>query len=643
MTPRPAAQGFAPRIAAPPADASERFVTLPIDALGARETRPGHVDVRVLLPWITAEFQVKIRVIHEADQFLQRVPAREFALQHSVDQAWGDAWSVALDVRPDGSGTSWGKPGRYVYRFLVRDPGGREVDFVSDPYAREFGVGRLSAFTLGFKDRPWASSEESWRTPATADLVMYEAMVAEFAVDIDEATRKLEYLADLGVNCLSLMPLSNVAPVVDWGYLPTGYFGVDERFGRSRGQLQAFVERAHALGMAVIVDVVYGHTSDSFPYSRLYRELRFARNPFLGTFAKDLFGESTDFARDLTRAFFLTVNQYWLDRYHLDGFRYDCVPNYWDGPTGVGYAALVYDTYQWVAAQRARGGAWSRFFEPGSTGHRLVQCAEQLEDPRGVLWTTYSTCTWQNETRDAAIRVAGGDRGALYDLGMRLGGDRYPATVTANGTDTLDKRPLQYIENHDHARFLCQFGIVDAGRGLLQEADRGRWYRVQPYLMAVLLGYGVPLVWQGEELAENYWIPPDGVGRVMMLRPMRWDYFYDDDGRSVIGLVRRLLAIRRAREEFRRGAYDFHNDWDRYQSRGVLVFSRSTPAATSVVALNFDGGDHWVPFTFARAGSYVEQLHGAPGDAFTVGAGAERQLYLPSNYGRVWSTGGAAR
>jgi len=618
------------------------MATLPISDLGARETAPGVVDISVLLPWIQREQGnvVTVKVIHEHDQFLKHVPARTFALEHEVHPVWGDRWSVRLHITSDSGGSSWGQPGRYIYRYAVTNPRVGEIDFISDPFAREFGVGRVSAFTLGFRARSWAASEDSWRTPRVRDLIMYEMMISEFAVDIDEAAERLNYLSDLGINCLSVMPLSNVAPTVDWGYLPTGYFGVDERFGRTREQLQQFVERAHQHGMAVIVDAVYGHTSDLFPYAQLYRRLGYEQNPFLGSFAKDYFGASTDFGRDFTRAFFQTVNQYWLERYHLDGFRYDCVPNYWDGPTGKGYAALVYETYQFAAAQRSQGGHWARFFDAEKPREvRLIQCAEQLEDPRGILSGSYSNCTWQNDTLDAASRVAHGDRSAIYQLGMRLGGDGYPRSVEHDGDGAIEKRPLQYIENHDHERFVCQFGLSNGHAGLLQEGNRAQWFRVQPYLMALLLGYGVPLLWQGEELAENYWVPPDGLGRVMLLRPVRWDYFYDDAGRITIGLVRRLIAMRRDCEEFRSGDYFFHNDWDAYQARGVLVFSRSTPDALSVVALNFSGEDHWVPFTFPRAGAFVEQLHGAPGDSFSVGAGERRELFLPSNYGRVWSSG----
>ena len=132
-----------------------------------------------------------------------------------------------------------------------------------DPYTREFGIGkRQLAVTVGGPDFDWPAAESDWRTPALPDLVLYEINLAEFGVDTPGAISRLDYLADLGVTCLSLMPLSNIAGEVDWGYLPVGYFGVDERFG-GQTQLKQLVAEAHARGIAVIVDSVYGHASRS--------------------------------------------------------------------------------------------------------------------------------------------------------------------------------------------------------------------------------------------------------------------------------------------------------------------------------------------------------------------------------------------
>ena len=57
-------------------------------------------------------------------------------------------------------------------------------------------------------------------------------MISEFGSDIERTIAQLDYLADLGVNCLGLMPVSNVSNTVDWGFLPIGYFGVDVSFGK---------------------------------------------------------------------------------------------------------------------------------------------------------------------------------------------------------------------------------------------------------------------------------------------------------------------------------------------------------------------------------------------------------------------------
>jgi 1,4-alpha-glucan branching enzyme len=505
-----------------------------------------------------------------------------------------------------------------------------------DPFAREFGVGKLSAFTLGYVPYVWSGQEAAWRTPRLNDLILYELMLAEFATDLDEAIDRLGYVADLGVNCLEIMPVSNVAMTVDWGFLPIGYFGVDERFGKRR-DFQRFVDAAHQRGLAVILDAVYGHTGAEFPYCDVYRRLGYAQNPFLGGFAKDMFGESTDFTKAFTRDFFYTVSDHWLDVYHVDGFRYDCVPNYWDGPLGVGYANLTYATYQTVKAKVGGGGAWSRF-DGGSGGElRLIQCAEQLEAPQEVLEKTYSNATWQNGTLGAAKWAATGDRNALTALGFSLGLAGYPASVTSNG-EVIPKSALQYIENHDHSRFGANFGTLGTDNELFREADRAQGFRVQPYLIGLLLAQGLPMLWQGQEFAENYFVPDSGLGRVMMIRPVRWDYFYDETGRSAVGLVRRLLALRRSASEFRNGAHYFYNDWSRYQSHGLLLFSRYEGARFSLVALNFSDVQQTVPFWFPMNGTYEEQLHQRLEDRLPgITALTEQWITVPGNYGRVWS------
>ena len=162
---------------------------------------------------------------------------------------------------------------------------------------------------------------------------------------------------------------------------------------------------------------------------------------------------------------------------------------------------------------------------------------------------------------------------------------------------------------------------------------------VQPYLIALAMSKGIPMLWQGQEFAENYFLPNIGAGRVGLLRSLRWDFFYDAPGQGTITLVRKLLHIRRSRAHLRNGAHYFFNEWDRYQSRGVLMFARYAGASYTLVALNTSDADQIVPFWFPIAGDYVEELHGGVLDLHGIAALRETSLTIPSHYGRIWTKG----
>jgi maltooligosyltrehalose trehalohydrolase len=619
---------------------------LPLGDLGAIE-HDGKVTFGLWLPWVSAADGnvLSVKIIHEQDQFLQGIPPREFPMTHSVRLPYGDFWSATVPIAglpPAAAGSAWGTAGRYVYRYRIVNPNVGSLDWIIDPFAREFGPGKLSAFTLGYQPYEWSSKEATWRTPALADLVLYEVNIAELGGNLERTLELMAYLGDLGVNAIEVMPLSNVANSVDWGYLPIGYFGVDERIGK-RSDLQRLVDVAHQHGIAVIVDVVYGHTGVDFPYFDAYSRLKYGDNPFMGPFAKDYFssfGKSTNFARPLTRDYFFSVNHHWLKVYHVDGFRYDCVPNFWDGPLGVGYASLVYETYQLTQKNIALGELyWSRFAGNSGSPLRLLQCAEQLEGPEEILRTTYSNCTWQNRTFDLAKAVARGDRNQLSAWGLSLGLLGYPEEENING-DVIPKTALQYLENHDHERFLCNFGLTnpdEAGNPLFMEGDRNKWYLLQPYLIATFMSKGIPMLWQGEEFGENYFLPDFGSGRVALLRPLRWDFFYDFAGQQIVKLVRTLLRIRASQRHIRHGAYYFFNHWDRYLKFGVLLFARYDGPNYTLVAVNISDTDQTVPFWFPIGGDYNEELQGGELSLKDIVPLQETPITVPSHYGRIWT------
>ena len=74
-------------------------------------------------------------------------------------------------------------------------------------------------------------------------------------------------------------------------------------------------------------------------------------------------------------------------------------------------------------------------------------------------------------------------------------------------------------------------------------------------------------------------MPDTGLGRVLLLRPLRWDYFYDAAGKNLVKLTRSLMSLRKNCAELRRGSHYFYNDYERYLSRGILLFQRENAAA----------------------------------------------------------------
>jgi maltooligosyltrehalose trehalohydrolase len=167
------------------------------------------------------------------------------------------------------------------------------------------------------------------------------------------------------------------------------------------------------------------------------------------------------------------------------------------------------------------------------------------------------------------------------------------------------------------------------------EGNRDLWYKVQPYLIGMLTAKGIPMLWQGQEFGESYYVPDEGWGRVLLFRPVRWDYFYNPIGKSMIALIRKLIKIRR-QVQFRYGDHFFYNHYDNYQSKNVLLFFRRSGNNFSLTALNFGDQEQQVPFIFPLSGNYREELHGQE-NLNGIFSGAECWLSIPSNYGRIWT------
>ena len=618
-------------------------------------TAPGQYSVRfgLYLPGIRADagFDVVARVIHTEDRFDPSVGTTDFFLVWQPGHAL-DLWTATVPLVPV-AGVRIGLPGTHLYRFELwwtPEGGVRQCvsPWVTDPFAMAAEIGNMAAFTLDAAPAVFAWTDAGYKTPELDDLVVYELQVEEFNDTFDGVADRLVYLKSLGVNCLELMPVTSIKLDFDWGYGPLYYFAPNERLGGGDG-LKRLVDAAHALGMAVILDVVYEHVDTMFPYYRVYADLASVpaapqpANPMMDGWNVYGFGPKPDFTLVFTQDYFLAVNRLWIDEYHVDGFRYDEVTELYTPPMDAGYRALTEQTYRHSLDV-------SRF--EGLTGgySRIIQCAEALDRARTVLAETCTNGAWQNGLLFLAEAVAGG--GAVTaDYAHQLdpsfmGYPDFTAAVDAAGNAVqMPVAPFQYIESHDHSQLIVFAGSGGDDGDATPEGDRSLYYKLQPHAIALYTLQGIPMLWQGQEFADNYNLPDTGLSKVHLERVTHWAYFYDGPGAALVSLYRRMGALRRSVRALRSRASFFY--WQQsLQGNQVLIYSRhavasgTDPESWALVLLNFGGGASTVATPFPVAGTWREMVDDAfRASPYEVRTGVDGEMVsvaVNSFYGQVW-------
>jgi 1,4-alpha-glucan branching enzyme len=154
------------------------------------------------------------------------------------------------------------------YKFVLRNPALERPLWKNDPYARALtnSVGNSILIESGA-----ISAIPGYTTPPWNQMVIYELHVGSFRFDpasangrgdFDTVIGQLDYIADLGVNVIQLLPSDEFPGDVSWGYNPAYIFAIESSYGGPNG-LRRLVDAAHARGIAVIYDVVYNHLGPS--------------------------------------------------------------------------------------------------------------------------------------------------------------------------------------------------------------------------------------------------------------------------------------------------------------------------------------------------------------------------------------------
>jgi maltooligosyltrehalose trehalohydrolase len=164
---------------------------------------------------------------------------------------------------------------------------------------------------------------ESWPGRRWDDVVLYELHLGAFSPEgtFAGAALKLDHLAELGVTAVEIMPVSDFRGRWNWGYDGAFPYAPDATYGRPQ-DFKAFVERAHAHGIAVLLDVVYNHFGPEGNFLPLYAP------DFFTSRHRTSWGDAIQFDGPNSRPvrdFFIENAEYWIEEFHLDGLRLDAV------------------------------------------------------------------------------------------------------------------------------------------------------------------------------------------------------------------------------------------------------------------------------------------------------------------------------
>jgi maltooligosyltrehalose trehalohydrolase len=401
--------------------------------------------------------------------------------------------SVPLQSEADGYFSLWSLPARAGMRYRFRlDRGGAALP---DPASRFQPDGPHGPSEIvDPEDFGW--SDGAWRGRTREQLVIYEMHVGTFTPDggWEAASRELPALAAFGITCLEIMPVADFPGRFGWGYDGVNLFAPTRLYGRP-DDFRCFVDRAHAVGIAVILDVVYNHLGPDGNYLKSFSTAYFTKR------YDNEWGEALNFDgpdADPAREFFVANAGYWIDEYHLDGLRLDATQQIFDRSEDHIIAAVV--------RQVRRAGRGRTTFVVGENEEQLARLLHPAK--RGGYGLD---ALWNDDFHHSAMVALTGHHEAYYSdyrgrprefvaaakHGFLYQGQRYQWQQKARGTPVLDLPAecfVVFLQNHDQ--------IANSATGGRAHAltSPGRLRAMTAYL---LLMPGIPLLFQGQEFAAS--------------------------------------------------------------------------------------------------------------------------------------------
>jgi len=344
--------------------------------------------------------------------------------------------------------------------------------------------------------RRFSWTDQNWQGLKLPHQVIYELHIGTFTREGNwhAAAEQLGELAKLGVTAIEVMPVAEYSGTFGWGYDGVDLFAPTRNYG-DPDDFRAFVNRAHGLGMGVLLDVVYNHIGPDGNYFA-----KFTKDYFTADHTTE-WGEAINFCGENSgpvRQFFVANAAYWIKEFHLDGLRLDATQSIFD------------KSPRHILADITSGAR--RAAEPRS----VIVVAENEPQHTKVIRTEAEggyglDGLWNDDFHHSMMVATTGNREAYFmdylgtpqelvsclKYGYLFQGQRYAWQKKRRGQSALDTKPeamVNYIQNHDQ--------VANSGRGLrLQQLTSQGRYKAATAVW--LLGPGTPLLFQGQEFASS--------------------------------------------------------------------------------------------------------------------------------------------
>jgi malto-oligosyltrehalose trehalohydrolase len=337
----------------------------------------------------------------------------------------------------------------------------------------------------------WQTAD--WRGRPWEESVLSEIHVGTFTEEgtYAAATRHLAHLANTGINALEILPLAQMPGERGWGYDGVLHYAPHHAYGRP-DELKAFVDAAHAHGIAVYLDVVYNHFGPRGNVLPLYAP------GFFNADRPTPWGASVNFSEASVRRYFIENALHWFERYRFDGLRLDATHEIYDTSEQHVLAAVVAEVRARLPERNIHLIAEGQRHRPGMIAYRAG---------RPLLYDA----GWNDHVHQALNVMVTGETGGYYGdfaaapergLALALEGRRPGGRSDREIVDEADYAEahwppqafMNFLQNHD------QVGNRAFGDRL--------WTRIDPAIARVLTAFlilapQVPLVFMGDEYGET--------------------------------------------------------------------------------------------------------------------------------------------